>query len=241
MRKLPPRGELPQALRARLKMESDAINVAADPKAEAVRRYDNARQSKWFKPILVNLQEMSGIGQRCMFCSGSESSQIEHFRPKAIFPLESMNWENFLWVCGICNQSKGDRFPPNTEAGVSLINPVDEDIWEFFFIDEFGNLSARWRTDLNDLDPRAVKTVEILALDRDALQESRQHRLDDLKKRICDSLELFRHGHLDQAGLCTRYDEWRKQPFQPDVADYFLGGPGRAEMPFAEFCAQAQC
>lgn len=176
-----------------------------------------------------------------MFCSGSEASQVEHFRPKAVFPMEAMKWENFLWACGICNLNKSDRFPPETEPGEPIINPLDEDVWSFFFIDEFGNLTARWRPELGNVDPRAIKTIDILTLDRDALQETRQHRLDDLKARVLDSLELSRQGNLKQKDLQDRYSEWCKQSFQPDVASYFLEGPGRAESPFAEFCKRAKC
>lgn len=37
-------------------------------------------------------------------------------------------------------------------------------------------------------------------------------------------------GHLR-----ARIDEWSKQAFQPDVADYFLRGPGMGEKPFEKF------
>lgn len=241
MRKLPLRPDLPQATLKQLAQETKAIAQATDPKADAKRRYENARKAKWFKPVVEALGEMSGLGGRCMFCSGSESSQVEHFRPKAVFPLEAVKWENFLWSCSICNQSKSDRFPPDTEPGEPIINPVDEDVWSFFFIDEFGNLAARWCSDTNGIDARAAKTIEILALDRDALQDTRQQRLDDLRKRVRDSLELFRQKHLGQDELRARCEEWRRQPFQPDVASYFLDGPGRQEEPFAEFCAYAEC
>lgn len=241
MRRFPPRSGLPAATIKRLEQESKAIAAAANPKIEAERVYGIARKTKWFKPVVEKLGAISGVGQRCMFCSGSEASQVEHFRPKAVFPLDAMKWENFLWACGICNQSKSDRFPPETEPGEPIINPLEEDVWSFFFIDEFGNLTARWRPDLDDVDPRASKTIEILALDRDALQESRQLRLDDLKKRVRDSLDLFRHGHVGQKELRTRCEEWRRQPFQPDVASYFLDGPGRSDEPFVDFCELAQC
>ena len=180
---------------------------------------------------------MSGLGERCMFCSGSECSQVEHYRPKTVFPLEAMTWENFLWVCGICNQKKGHRFPPHTEPGEILINPIAEDVWAFFFIDEFGNLTQRWRQDLNRVDPRADTTVTIVGLDREALQQSRQARLVDLKQRISDSLILFARGELTVHDLRQRVDEWVAQPFQPDVADYFLRGPGNVEAPFAQLIA----
>ena len=241
MRMLPPRPDLPQATLKHLALETKAIAQAVDSKAEAKRRYENARKAKWFKPVVEALGKMSGPGGRCMFCSGSESSHVEHFRPKAAFPLEAMKWKNFLWACSICNQSKSDRFPPDTEPGEPIINPVDEDAWSFFFIDEFGNLAARWHPDLNDIDARAANTIEILALDRDALQETRQQRLYDLRERVRDSLELFRQRRLGRDDLRARCEEWRRQAFQPDVASYFLDGPGRQEEPFAEFCARAEC
>ena len=105
--------------------------------------------------------------------------------------------------------------------------------------DEYGNLTPKWRTDLNSLDPRAKSTVENLALDRDALQQTRQQRIQDLKVRIEDSLSRHRAGELSQAQLEGRCREWRKQPFQPDVADYFLAGPGKDKNPFREFLVTA--
>lgn len=237
MRNLPSRSKLPEKTFQKLVKETQVIAKAEHPKEKAKSIYENARKTKWFEPVIKALKEMSGPGERCMFCSGSEASQVEHFRPKAIFPLVAMTWENFLWSCGICNQNKGERFPPNTEHGESLINPVEEDVWSFFFIDEFGNLSARWRNELNDVDPRATKTIEILGLDRDALQQTRQRRLKDLRDRIDDSVKLFRQNQLDVSELRSRYKEWCSQPFQPDVANYFLEGPGRNLSPFCEFCS----
>lgn len=239
MRTLPPRPDLPDKTVQRLNKETAAINIAPDPKIEAERRYTNARKTKWFEPVVNALKTVSGIGERCMFCSGSESSQVEHFKPKAIFPEEAMTWGNFFWACGICNQAKGDRFPPHTGAGGQIINPIQENVWDFFFLDEYGNLSPKWRTDLGMLDPRAKSTLEILALDRDALQQTRQQRIDDLKGRIADSLSLYRSGELTQAQLADRCRDWCTQPFQPDVADYFLAGPGKDEHPFNDFLLAA--
>src|SRR5258707_3521929 len=111
MRRLPPRPTLLVATAGRLTSKTELIANDTNPKDAGERIYTSSRQAQWFRPITRVLKEMTGPGERCMFCSGSESSQVEHFRPKAIYPLEAMAWENFFWICGICNQSKGDQFP----------------------------------------------------------------------------------------------------------------------------------
>lgn len=239
MRQLPARPDLPQATATRLATKKEQISAAASQKEAANRIYMSSRQAVWFTEVTNALKEMSGLGERCMLCSGSECSQVEHFRPKAVFPLEAMDWENFLWVCGICNQNKGDRFPPDTEPGERIINPVTENVWEFFFIDEFGNLTPRWRLDLENIDPRADITIRVIGLDRDALQQTRQARLHDLREKAQDALRLLANGELTVDDLRQRLNDWRSQPFQPDVADYFLHGPGSTEAPFSELLARA--
>lgn len=237
MRRLPARKKLPEATTRRLAKETREIAAADDPKVEASRRYDTARTAKWFTQITKALADISGPGQRCMYCSGSEASQVEHYRPKSIFPELAMTWENYLWSCGLCNQFKGNRFPPRTEPGAQIVNPMEEDVWSFFFLDEFGNLCARWRTDIDDTDPRAEKTIAVLSLDRDALQETRQIRIDELRQKVRDAVSLFRNNHLSHEDLKARKEAWLKEPFQPDVADYFLAGPGGQEKPFSDFLA----
>jgi hypothetical protein len=99
MRTLPKPQPLRKPLVDRLANETDAIKKAVDPKAEADKRYGNARKTRWFAPVVKELGRLAGPGERCMFCSGSEASDVEHFRPKAIFPEVAMTWENTLWSC----------------------------------------------------------------------------------------------------------------------------------------------
>ena len=209
-----------------------AITAHADPKAEAARRYGNARKAKWFKPVVKELEELSGPGQRCMFCSGSEASDVEHYRPKAVFPALAMTWLNYLWSCTPCNRSKWNRFPPDTEPGGRFVNPLDDNVWEFFFIDEFGILTPRFDQVSNTLNERAVSTRDYLELNREALQESRKIRLEDLKSQVDETLQLVSLGKINKAQIRAKISNWLKQPFQPDVADYFLNGPGKDEAPF---------
>ncbi len=175
MRQLPPRPQLSEAVSIKLAQEMQLIRNAADPKSEAERRYRNARQVQWFQEVIEELKKMSGVGERCMFCSGNESSDVEHFRPKSIFPELAFIWENLLWACTICNRAKLNRFP--LEVDKMLINPAEENVWDFFFIDEFGLLTPRWNKELNAQEPRAISTLEIVNLGRQALQQTRQRRL----------------------------------------------------------------
>ena len=239
MRQLPNRPDLDAVTQKKLSAATKAIESADDPKAVAEKKCESARQAKWFKPVTAALKQLAGPGERCMWCSGSESSQVEHYRPKSEFPNAAMSWTNFLWSCGLCNQHKGSRFPPQTEPGGQLVNPLEDNVWDFFYIDQFGHLSPRWDVAANGLDPRAAKTVEILKLsnpeERQALITSRRERRRDLVKQVKRAAQAFERGELTTEDLREELADWIAQPYQLDVADYFLNGPGREEEPFRAF------
>jgi hypothetical protein len=215
-----------------LAIETAAIIYHHDPKAEADRRYSNARKTKWFEPIIEKLCKQAGPGARCMFCSGSEASEVEHYKPLTVFPELAMTWKNYVWSCTPCNRNKSNRFPPDTEPGGKLINPINENVWEFFFIDKFGFLTPLYDPTMGVPMARSVTTRDILDLNRQAVQESRRLRYVDLCEKINDNLTLYRLGQISKRKLKYRIRKWRQQPFQPDVADYFLNGPGSTEDPF---------
>lgn len=236
MRRISGRPALPAATVKRLATETAAIVSDVDSFESAKTRYGAARKSKWFEPVIDALGSIAGPGQRCMCCSGSEAAQVEHYRPKAIYPNLALTWKNFLWICGICNQAKGDRF----EEGNPPLNPIDDDIWAHFFIDQYGNLTPIWDEASNDFDARAVRTIELYNLDRQALQESRQERLVDLREKVEDALALYRGGTLSLEEMEIRVLGWFQQPFQPDVASFFLEGPGSLDSnePFRDFLVE---
>jgi uncharacterized protein (TIGR02646 family) len=163
-----------------------------------------------------------------MFCSGSESSQVEHYRPKAMYPEQTFDWGNLLWACGICNQAKGSQFDERRR----IYEPMAEDPWQLFFLDEFGNLRARIDPSTGDYFVRAVATMKTLALDREPLQHARQHRYRSLCKTAKELVDLHAVGQRTVLELQERVQELKDEPSQPDVADYFLDGPGRVEAPF---------
>jgi uncharacterized protein (TIGR02646 family) len=234
MRRLPKRSNLTPAMLQLLQDQTTALAVHADPKAEAERLYGNARKAAWFRPVVVALQKLSGKAQRCMFCSGSESSDVEHFRPKADYPHDCFKWENYLWCCTICNRHKGDKFPFDAAGNPVLLNPLDVDPWDVMFIDKFGLLTARFDVALNALNPRGEATIRDVGLDREALQESRRARLRDIKEQVLDAIQKFDAGEVTAKQLKNKVGKWRRQPFQADVADYFLRGPGKDKQPFLD-------
>lgn len=232
MRSLPKRPVLTKTIQDKLDKKTQEISNATDKNAAAERIYKSARKAKWFAPVIQLLGEMTGAGQPCMFCDSNEANEVDHYHHKDKFPALAMTWKNFLWSCGICNREKGIEFPDDSEG--RLLNPIDDHAWDFFFIDEFGNLTPRWREPEQRLDQRAFSICKILQLNRQTLQERRQSRLHHLKKQVNDTLELHKKGDISLDGIKQRVEDWCKEPFQPDVTDYFLRGPGCTLSPFVD-------
>ena len=65
-----------------------------------------------------------------------------------------------------------------------------------------------------------------------SIRGTREARVKDLKKQVREAVRLHRRGELTQVQVQSKIAIWLKQPFQPDVADYFLNGPGKKEAPF---------
>lgn len=232
MRKISNRLQLSPVTLNRLASKTQEILASADKQARAEILWKSSRKTEWFKAITSALGSMTGLGERCMYCSGSESAQVEHYDPKAHSPQLAFTWSNHLWICGICNLQKGVRFKDPSVAGIDVfpIDPVAEDPWDFFFIDEYGNLTEKWDPAINNVNIRARWTIDLMGLDRQALQECRQARLVDLREKVSDTLRLHGLGQLTIEDLERRMLEWFEQPFQPDIADYFFAGPGSADI-----------
>ena len=65
-------------------------------------------------------------------------TQIEHFNPKSRYPDEVVEWTNLLPICNVCNSKKWNWDTKQKP----LVNPMDEDPKEFFFIRN-GRINAR--------------------------------------------------------------------------------------------------
>ena len=47
----------------------------------------------------------------CAYCEQFDPGEVEHFRPKSVFPHDVYVWANWLFACHACNQAKGEKWP----------------------------------------------------------------------------------------------------------------------------------
>lgn len=237
MRRLAQRPAIPTRTQEKLlEKEQEVLSLppGAGRKQRARESYTASRGSVWFEPIVARLRAICGQGELCMYCSSNEPSQIEHFRPLSVFPERAFDYENYLWACDICNRThKGERFPPDTEPGAQILNPLDDNVWEYFFIDtQFGRLLCRIDATTGERLPRSVSTCDVVGIDRENVQIKRQRRFKSLQRLAQQALTESQTGKLTLEGLKNEISQWRSEPFQADVADFFLNGPGRLKDPF---------
>jgi uncharacterized protein (TIGR02646 family) len=105
---------------------------------------------------------------KCAYCesliNASRSQQVEHFRPKSLFPSLAYDWANYFLACNGCNGAKLDKWP---EAG-AYIRPDQGQPEILFLFDEGGSVKAV------QADSEAQRTVDDFELDRSGLRRARQ-------------------------------------------------------------------
>ena len=140
------------------KQKNGILNILDD--------WKSARQTKPLKAVVTTLQTMMGLRQRCVYCLDSHGADIEHFRPKAIYPKRMYHWPNLLLCCTECGRFKGNQFPMSGRQAL-LIDPTREDPWKHLDFDPVtGNISARFDLHLDDWSAKGTATVDVLKLDR---------------------------------------------------------------------------
>jgi len=157
--------------------------------------WKSARQTKTLSKALKVLQQMMGQRQRCMYCLDSHGSDIEHFRPKAVYPKRMFNWRNLLLCCSECGRIKGDRFPLQGNKPL-LIDPTKEQPWQYIDFDPMtGNLVARFDPITNEYSIKGESTVITLQLDqREALAAGYKQTFTRLSKVVQTFLNAPHHN-----------------------------------------------
>src|SRR5690606_27961160 len=70
---------------------------------------------------------------KCVYCEARmlavSFGDIEHIRPKSLFPNQVVAWENLTLACSRCNGHKSSKF----DEDLQFINPYVDDPAEFLF------------------------------------------------------------------------------------------------------------
>ena len=107
----PPRDAVLAQLRI-WQAEVDAVSEYAQRLATAKRLFQqrNRAENPTFASVRCALRAMCGDAEWCCYCERSQAAEIDHVRPKSLYPGAVFLWSNFLWVCGRCNRLKADQF-----------------------------------------------------------------------------------------------------------------------------------
>jgi len=207
-----PRRVLPKAAREKLREYQDEIDALTDYEA----RVEQAKQSfasrnqkgnATFDAVKKTLTAMCSGARRCAYCEDSVADEVEHIRPKNLYPEDVFVWPNYLYACGPCNGPKNDHYavfarPSGVTTEVSrpprapilppspgdpvLINPRIEDPCAFLALDLrntfwFVPKASRGTKDFE----RADYTIKTLGLNaRDYLPKARQQAFKDYKAHL---------------------------------------------------------
>jgi uncharacterized protein (TIGR02646 family) len=183
----------------------------AAAKAEFARR--NTKNNKAFQHVKTALVKMCSGARRCVYCEDSFADEVEHIKPKDLYPGEVFSWRNYVYACGPCNGPKNNKFAvisaatkqladvtrgrnapvlPPERGAPALINPRWEDPLKFLeldLVDTFLFLPSKPSGTKDYV--RAEYTIGVLRLnDREALRVARREaygsyvaRLDQYIKR----------------------------------------------------------
>lgn len=162
------------------------VPLSANLQAEIDKRIDIlldhlARDEKppqsvldFYKTPKLKAHVTSECNEKCMYCESKVThvyyGDVEHIRPKALFPTERLDPPNLGYVCAICNGAKSDFW--NDE--VPLLNPFDDDPADHLLV--WGNHVAR-----RPGSARGQLTAAKLELNRPALLERRKERIGHLE------------------------------------------------------------
>jgi len=113
---------------------------------------------------------------KCMYCEADVIANtpydIEHIKPKSVFPELEFEWSNLGYACPKCNREyKKSHFDEN------LINPYDED--PKTHLQFFGSMSLP----VGDSE-KADITADIVGLNRPELLLKRTEKLASLRKTV---------------------------------------------------------
>jgi len=157
--------------------------------------------------VRQTLTQMCCGARRCGYCEDSVADEVEHIKPKDLYPEAVFVWENYLYACGQCNGGKNNKYAVFSDTTSQLrevarrrgdpvvepeqgepvlIDPRKEDPMDFLEIDLIDTFYFLPIYSLDSKDyQRADYTIEVLRLnDRDYLVEARKEAFYNYRARL---------------------------------------------------------
>src|SRR5438132_9320325 len=106
---------LPPSTQRQLTKYQNQINLKVDYAERVAAAKDrfavyNTKDNPTFKSVKQVLTTLCSGARRCMYCEDSYADEVEHFKPKDLYPEAAFVWENYLYACGPCNGPKNNQF-----------------------------------------------------------------------------------------------------------------------------------
>jgi hypothetical protein len=183
------------------------------------QQYQHARQlfrrkapKRTFDEVRLLLAQMAPPCESCFYCERDRYRDIDHFMPLRHFPGEAFSWENYVFSCVICNQSKkSDCFAVFAQGNEYLalsrstpfdfalpsddhvpINPRKEDPLDFLMLDLESGIFifiGDQRTKI-----RAEYTCDLLGLNCDGLARTRRQVYRNYRLVLREYIDIRESG-----------------------------------------------
>jgi uncharacterized protein (TIGR02646 family) len=192
---------LPRQTQAELDQYQQIIDAIPEYKSRVELAVDhfskyNRKGHNTFEAVKAGLTAMCSGARRCGYCEDSVADEVEHIKPKSLYPEATFVWLNYLYVCGSCNTRKNNKFavfdsqtgklvdvqrkprasmiPPRPGMPV-IIDPRTEDPCDFLWLELQSTFYFFPRRGIElKAHERAQYTIDILKLnDRAYLPQSR--------------------------------------------------------------------
>jgi uncharacterized protein (TIGR02646 family) len=123
---------------------------------------------------------------KCAYCEGGinakSAEQVEHFKPKSLFPSLAYDWRNYFLGCGGCNIAKGNKWPPKG----AYSRPDQRGVAAHFEFTANGKVRAKKAV------AAARSTIIDFDLNREALIYFRRNLVEEMLEDLTDLLEVCR-------------------------------------------------
>lgn len=195
---------------AQYQQEIDSLPAYSEQVAQAKAIWPARKHNKPFQEVTDALISMCSGARRCHYCEDSAADEIEHFRPKHIFPDRTFVWENYLYACGPCNGPKSNQFAhftgtaaPRSQVDLEtqalaavpagdplLIDPSTENPLDFLLLELNPGPGRTLYFVPRDPDPasesniRASYTIKVLRLNKPFLCEAREKAYGNYTSRL---------------------------------------------------------